>query len=77
LPSQISTPLHAFPSEQVVPVARFVNTQPVAGLQLSAVQALLSLQTSGVPTWHAPAASHISAPLQALPSEQDRPATPT
>jgi hypothetical protein len=46
-----------------------VKTQPLVGLQLSAVQPLLSLQVSGVPALQLPA-WQVSAPLQALPSLQ-------
>ena len=45
-----------------------VFTQPVAGLQLSAVQALASLQLMGEPT-HVPD-EQVSADVQALPSLQ-------
>jgi hypothetical protein len=75
-PLQVSTPLQALPSEHSVPMARLVNTQPLAELQLSAVQALPSLHTRGVPAWQLPLAAQISLPLQASPSEQERPATP-
>ena len=76
LPLQVSTPLQALPSEHTVPTERFVNTQPEAALQVSEVQGLPSLQTSGVPAAQVPAAVQISLPLQASPSEQERPATP-
>jgi len=60
--------VQAFPSEQEL-VSSFVKTQsPVAGLQESSVQRLLSLQTTtGVPT-HAPE-THASL-VQRFPSEQ-------
>ena len=51
---QVSTPLHAFPSLQDDPFTRAVLEQPVAGLQVSAVQMLLSLQLSGGPGRHRP-----------------------
>src|SRR5439155_14353096 len=60
-PSQIVALSHVRPGTGVF-------TQPVAGLQLSSVHTLPSLQLSGVPAWHAPA-WHVSAPLHALPSE--------
>jgi hypothetical protein len=47
----------------------FVKTQPVAGLQVSVVQTLLSLQTRGAPGWQAPP-EHTSLTVQASPSEQ-------
>jgi len=40
---QVSDCVQALPSSQTVPFASVVWTQPVAGLQLSAVQGLLSL----------------------------------
>jgi hypothetical protein len=43
-PPHVSPMVHAFPSSQAAVL--FVNTQPVAGLQLSDVQTLPSLQTS-------------------------------
>jgi hypothetical protein len=46
-----------------------VNTQPVAGLQESAVQLLPSLQTSAGPPWQSPP-EHVSPVVQAFPSEQ-------
>jgi hypothetical protein len=65
---QASPVVHALPSEQL-PVL-LVNTQPVAGLQLSVVQGLLSSQTTGVPGWHVPPL-HMSPVVQAFPSEQE------
>jgi hypothetical protein len=50
---QTSPVVHALPSLQAVPVSG-VNTHPVAGLQLSCVQALLSLHTTAAPGVHAP-----------------------
>jgi hypothetical protein len=44
----------------------------VAGLQLSVVQTLPSLQLSGVPPVHSPA-WQVSSPLQTLPSAHDEP----
>src|SRR2546430_12403390 len=43
-------------------------TQPDAGLQLSSVQTLLSLQTSAMPAAQLPACQE-SAPLHAMPSQ--------
>ena len=45
----------------------FVKTQPVAGLQVSVVQTLLSLQTTAAPPWQVPA-PHVSPAVQAFPS---------
>jgi hypothetical protein len=56
--------VHALLSSQLM----VVNTHPVAGLQESAVQRLLSLQVIAVP-WHTPA-THVSVFVQALPSLQ-------
>ena len=73
---QVSAPLQRLPSEHDVPVAG-VNTHPVADAQESVVHPLPSLQTSGAPATHAPAAEQVSSPLQALPSAHERPWTPT
>src|SRR6267143_1977222 len=69
---QISSPLQTLPSEQEVPSATGLLKQPVVGSQASVVQALLSLQTSGVPGAQRPC-SQVSLPLQASPSEQEVP----
>jgi len=55
-PSELHTspPLHRFPSEHEAPVFG-VAVHPVAGLQASVVQVLLSSQVSGTPATHAPA----------------------
>ena len=58
--------MHALLSLQLAVMS--VKTHPVAGLQESAVQRLLSLQTIAVP-WHTPA-THVSVLVQALPSLQ-------
>jgi hypothetical protein len=58
--------VQALPSLHAVPFATFVATQPVAGLQLSDVQTLLSLQTTSVPP-QTPAV-HWSPVVQKLPS---------
>jgi hypothetical protein len=63
--------VQALPSLHAVPFATFVATQPVAGLQLSAVQGLLSLHTTAVPA-HTPAV-HWSPAVHALPSVQPVP----
>jgi hypothetical protein len=59
--------LHALPSGHGVPFSTAVAAHPVAGLQLSVVHTLPSLQTSGVPAAHTPA-WQVSAPLQTLAS---------
>jgi hypothetical protein len=46
-PPQVSPDVHAFPSSQAIVL--FVNTQPEAGLHVSVVHTLLSLQTTAVP----------------------------
>jgi hypothetical protein len=56
--------VHAFPSSQAFVL--FVKTQPVAGLQLSVVQGLLSLHTIETPR-HTPP-PQVSAEVQAFPS---------
>jgi hypothetical protein len=59
--------VHAFPSSHAFVL--FVWTQPVAGSQLSVVQALLSSHTRGAPGWHVPP-EQMSSTVQAFPSEQ-------
>ena len=54
--AQESPTVHALPSSHAFPL--FVKAQPVAGLQLSVVQALPSSQLTGVPT-HTPSV-HVS-----------------
>jgi hypothetical protein len=49
-----------------------VCVQPLTGLQASVVQALPSLQLSGVPAAHTPA-WHVSLPLQTVPSAHEVP----
>jgi hypothetical protein len=68
----VSAPLQRLESEQDVPLATGVLTQPVAGLQESVVQTLLSLQSGGVPGLHVPP-WQVSAPLQRLVSAHDVP----
>jgi hypothetical protein len=52
---QVSAPLQTLPSLHAVPFATPANAHPVAGLQVSVVQGLLSLQTSAVPAVQTPA----------------------
>jgi hypothetical protein len=61
--------VQALPSSVHGPV-KFVYTQPVAGLQLSAVHSLESLQLAAGPGWQAPPASQASPTVQASPSLQ-------
>ncbi len=66
---QASAVVHARPSSHKVPSVTLPNTQtPVLGLQLSDVQALLSLQTLATPL-QTPA-WQVSPLVQALPSLQ-------
>src|SRR6266704_366654 len=64
--------LQTLPSEQEAPSGTGVALHPEAGSQESVVQALPSLQTSGVPAAQRPC-SQVSLPLQASPSEQEVP----
>jgi hypothetical protein len=64
-PEQVSTVVHAFPSLQATVL--FVCTHPVAALQESSVQGLLSLQPSAGPPTQAPALQ-TSPVVQPLPS---------
>ena len=66
-PEQVSPVVQAFPSSQTAVL--FACAQPVAGLQLSSVQGLLSLQVTAVPPTHAPP-EHASPVVQAFPSSQ-------
>src|SRR6266849_2108169 len=66
-PLQVSLLVQASPS--LHGVVLLVCTQPVAGLQLSSVQTLLSLQLAAGPPTHAPAAQ-VSLVVQAFPSLQ-------
>ena len=52
---QVSVPLQTLASAHDVPFVTGVVVQPKAGLQLSVVQTLPSLQTSGVPAVQVPA----------------------
>jgi hypothetical protein len=69
---QVSAPLQALPSGHAVPFVTDGFWHPVAGLQLSVVQAFPSLQVSAVPAAQVPD-WQVSAPLQALPSGQGVP----
>jgi hypothetical protein len=69
-----SAPLHWFESAQLVPAATGVCVTPPAGVQASVVQGLLSFRFGGVPATQVPVALQVSAPLQALLSEQLVPA---
>ena len=60
--------VHALPSVQGAVL--LVCTQPVAELQLSSVQTLLSSQLGGDPPTHAPL-EHVSFVVQALLSSQE------
>jgi hypothetical protein len=64
-PAQTSPVVQKLPSSHAAVL--FVKTQPVAGLQLSVVQALLSLQTTAEPGTHTPP-PHVSPKVQAFPS---------
>jgi hypothetical protein len=63
--THVSLDVHALLSSHVAVLGAF--RQPVTALHESSVQPLLSLQSSGVPTWHEPP-PHTSAPLHASPS---------
>jgi len=64
---QVSAVVHAFPSSHGTVL--LVCVQPVAGLQLSSVHVLESLQFLGKPDVHVPPV-HVSPTVQALPSLQ-------
>jgi hypothetical protein len=66
-PPQASPAVQALPSSQ--DAVLLVNTQPVAGSQVSVVQTLSSLQTTGAPAWHVPPLQ-TSPVVQAFPSSQ-------
>jgi hypothetical protein len=51
---QVSAPLHTVLSAHDVPLETAVLTHPVAGLQVSVVHTLLSLQLGAVPAVHVP-----------------------
>ena len=67
----LSPTVHAEPSLHVR-VLSFVNTQPLCGSHVSAVQGLPSLQASGVPAVQVVPLQD-SAPLHTFPSEQPVP----
>ena len=66
-PEHVSAVVQALPSSHVEVL--FVFTQPVAGLQVSVVQTLPSLQLGAGPPTQTPPA-HVSGVVQALPSLQ-------
>ncbi len=68
--------MQALLSEQAVPsAATGLEQVPVLGLHVPiAWQASWATHTTGVPGMHAPEPLQVSAPLQALPSEQEVPA---
>ena len=82
LQTSVPVPGWQLPPEHVSPVVQalpslhgfvlFVKTQPLAGLQVSVVQTLLSLQTTAVPGWQMPPAQ-ASPAVQALLSLHDVP----
>jgi len=72
--SQIAAPLQALPALQLVPAVTGVCTAPSVGLQESVVHGLPSSTTGGTPATQVPSALQVSAPLQALASEQLLPA---
>jgi hypothetical protein len=72
LPSHVSRPLQAFPSEHDVPAGLFVVTTPWTGSHVWVLHAVF-VSTGGVPATQAPDPLHVSSPLQAFPSEHDVP----
>jgi hypothetical protein len=69
---QVSVPLQTLPSLHGVPLTTGPFAQPVTGSQESIVQALPSLQLSGLPVVQVPV-WQVSAPLQTLPSVHEVP----
>jgi hypothetical protein len=69
---QSETPLQTSPSSQEVPFATAVFWQPRIGSHVSVVHTLPSSQFGAAPEAHVPP-WHVSAPLQASPSEHDVP----
>jgi hypothetical protein len=67
-PPHVSPVVHALPSLHEAVLLTY--EQPVAGMHESSVQALLSLQTTGVPGRQLPP-PHVSPVVQALPSSHD------
>lgn len=70
--SQVSSPSHRFPLGHGVPTSGML-VQPDCELHPSAVHALRSSQSRGVPGRHEPCELHSSAPLHAFPSEHEAP----
>lgn len=70
--AHLSFTVQALPSSHVTLSGLLALTQPVAALQLSSVQVLLSLQLSAVPGRHAPD-WHVSSCVHALLSVQTVP----
>jgi len=68
----VSAPLHTVPSGHGVPFDTGTWTQPVSGLQESAVQTFPSSHASGIPGVQAPD-WHVSLPLQTDASPHDVP----
>jgi hypothetical protein len=66
-PPHVSPEVHTLPSSQAFVL--LVNAQPVAGLHVSVVQTLPSLQTTPAPAWHVPP-PQVSPDVQAFPSSQ-------
>jgi hypothetical protein len=69
----VSAPLHALPSEQLVPAVAGVWSTPKVGSQLSAVHGFPSSSDGGAPGLQTPEALQVSVPLQALLSAQEVP----
>jgi len=70
VPSQVSAPLHAFPSPHEVPVVAEAWCTPVPASQKSTVQGFPSSTAGGVPGKQLPMASHSSLPLHTVASGQ-------
>src|SRR4029077_11183070 len=58
---------HMLPSRQKVPLVSATCVHPVAGMHVSVVHALLSVQSRAVPAVHTPP-WQVSVPLQVLPA---------
>src|SRR5262245_39239378 len=69
---QVSAPLQTLPSLHAVPFATPAKAHPVAGLQVSVVHGLPSLQTSAVPAVQTPL-WQVSLPLQRFASAHEVP----
>ena len=72
-PSHVSSPLHASPSEHDVPSGFGKVVHPLCGSRTAVRHGLSVQQGCASPGVHTPAPSHVSWPLQALPSEHDVP----